>query len=90
MAKINLSDDTIIGVEEPSKDETARNDFSSLEGVIKSRFLKAEDARHFDESRWLTAYRNYRGIYGSDMSFTEREKSRVFVKITKTKVLAAV
>ena len=40
-------------------------------------------------SRWLRSYRNYRGIYGSDMSFTEKEKSRVFVKITKTKVLAA-
>ena len=89
MAKIDLSDDTIVGVEEPGKDETVRNDFSSLEGVIKSRFLRAEDARHFDESRWLTAYRNYRGIYSADMSFTEREKSRVFVKITKTKVLAA-
>jgi len=89
MAKIDLSDDEVVGVEEQGKDDSVRNDFSSLEGVIKSRFLKAEDARYFDESRWLTAYRNYRGIYGADMSFTEREKSRVFVKITKTKVLAA-
>jgi len=37
----------------------------------------------------LRAYRNYRGIYGPDVQFTETEKSRVFIKITKTKVLAA-
>jgi len=90
MARIDLSDDQVIGIDEQTKSEISSNeDFSNLEGLIKSRFLKAEDARTFDESRWLRAYRNYRGIYGSDMSFTEREKSRVFVKITKTKVLAA-
>src|SRR6185312_6193396 len=30
-----------------------------------------------------------RGLYGPDVQFRESEKSRVFVKITKTKVLAA-
>jgi hypothetical protein len=33
--------------------------------------------------------RNYRGLYGDDVQFTNTEKSRVFVKVTKTKVLAA-
>ena len=90
MARIDLSDDQVIGIDEQAKSEiSSKEDFSNIEGLIKSRFLKAEDARTFDESRWLRAYRNYRGIYGSDMAFTEREKSRVFVKITKTKVLAA-
>ena len=42
-----------------------------------------------DEERWLRAYRNYRGLYGSDVQFTDTEKSRVFVKVTKTKTLAA-
>ena len=35
------------------------------------------------------AYRNYSGVYGPDVQFTETEKSRVFIKVTKTKVLAA-
>ncbi len=35
------------------------------------------------------SYRNYRGLYGSDVQFTDTEKSRVFVKVTKTKTLAA-
>jgi hypothetical protein len=62
---------------------------SSLVGLVKERYKRAEDARYADETRWLKAYRNYRGIYGSDVQFTDTEKSRVFVKVTKTKTLAA-
>ena len=56
---------------------------------VMERYTKAEDSRRIDEERWLRAYRNYRGIYGPDVQFTETEKSRVFIKVTKTKVLAA-
>ena len=62
---------------------------NNLVGLIEDRFLSAENARDLDESRWLTAYHNYRGLYGKNVRFRESEKSRVFVKITKTKVLAA-
>ena len=61
----------------------------NLAGLIASRFQVAEDARRIHESRWLTAYQNYRGLYGKKIRFRESEKSRVFVKVTKTKVLAA-
>ena len=57
--------------------------------LVMSKFKKAEDARFVDEQRWMGAYRNYRGIYNSEVQFTEAEKSRVFVKVTKTKTLAA-
>ena len=57
--------------------------------MVTGKWTKASDARHYDEQRWLTSYQNYRGIYSEDMQFTESEKSRVFVKVTKTKVLAA-
>ena len=56
---------------------------------VKDRYKRAEDHRYADEQRWLRAYRNYRGIYSSDVQFTDTEKSRVFVKVTKTKTLAA-
>jgi len=62
---------------------------NSLIGFIEGRFTRAEEARRSDEERWLRSYRNYRGIYGPDVQFTEAEKSRVFVKVTKTKTLAA-
>ena len=61
----------------------------NLAGLISSRFQTAEDSRKLHESRWLTAYQNYRGLYGKKIRFRESEKSRVFVKVTKTKVLAA-
>ena len=64
-------------------------DVPSVVSYVESRFSRAEDARYVDENRWLRAYRNYRGIYGTDVQFTETEKSRVFVKVTKTKTLAA-
>ena len=61
----------------------------NLIGLINDRFASAESARDLDEGRWLTAYHNYRGLYAKNVKFRESEKSRVFVKITKTKVLAA-
>ena len=62
---------------------------SNLVGIIKSRFAQAEDKRDMDERRWLRAYENYRGMYSNSVKFRESEKSRIFVKVTKTKVLAA-
>jgi hypothetical protein len=62
---------------------------NNLTGLIKDRFISAENARDLDEQRWLAAYHNYRGLYGKNIRFRESEKSRVFVKVTKTKVLAA-
>ena len=50
---------------------------------------RSKTRRRSDEDRWLKAYQNYRGIYGPDVTFTQTEKSRVFIKVTKTKVLAA-
>ena len=61
----------------------------NLVGIIQSRFAVAEDARDSDEQRWLESYENYRGLYGKRVKFRDSEKSRVFVKVTKTKVLAA-
>ena len=76
---------------EDTSDEFEREpaELQSLVRFITERYKKAEDTRRQDEDRWLQAYRNYRGIYGPDVQFTAAEKSRVFIKVTKTKVLAA-
>ena len=65
------------------------NQKTNLTGLIKNRYAQAEDARQTDETRWLKAYENYRGLYNKSVKFRDSEKSRIFVKITKTKVLAA-
>jgi len=62
---------------------------STLASHVYSAFTKSEDARRDQETRWITSYRNYRGIYGNDNQFTDTEKSQVFIKVTKTKVVAA-
>ena len=62
---------------------------NALVGLIRGKFQQAETSKIYDEKRWLKAYRNYRGLYGPEMAFRENERSRVFVKITKTKVLAS-
>jgi hypothetical protein len=62
---------------------------SRFVGLIEDRFSDAESAREQDEQRWLQAYHNFRGLYGKGVKFRESEKSKVFIKVTKTKVLAA-
>lgn len=56
---------------------------------LQSDFRRAKKRREADEERWLQAYRNFRGIYGPDVAFSDEEKSKVFIKITKSKVMAA-
>ena len=82
-------DDKAVGL--PDSKDVYQDAFQAngLVAFLDERFTRAEDARRFDEERWLRAYRNYRGIYGPDVQFTEAEKSRVFIKVTKTKTLAA-
>ena len=81
--------DDVSAVEDVSAKANVDPAVGNVVYFVKERFNKAEDARQADEDRWLKAYRNYRGLYGPDVQFTEAEKSRVFIKVTKTKTLAA-
>ena len=85
---INNDTDKSVGLEDSKQGQDAFAG-NGLIAFVQGRFTRAEESRRYDEQRWLTAYRNYRGIYSPDVRFTEAEKSRVFVKVTKTKVLAA-
>ena len=74
----------------PSMDEAKEDEvISNLVSQINSRFQQCETSREDDENRWLQAFHNYRGRYFKNVAFRDHEKSRVFVKVTKTKVLAA-
>ena len=86
--EIMIEDDAI--ALEDTEDTTIEDaEVSNIIPFIMERYKRAEDYRYQDEERWLRAYRNYRGLYGPDVQFTEAEKSRVFIKVTKTKTLAA-
>jgi len=86
--EVFIEDDAII-LEDTENSVEEDADTSKIIPFIMERYHRAEDYRRQDEDRWLRSYRNYRGLYGPDVQFTEAEKSRVFIKITKTKTLAA-
>ncbi len=77
------ADDTAVPVFEPEEQ------MPGLAAYVKARFDDAENGRFSYEQRWLRAYKNFRGIYDSTTQYRDSEKSKVFIKITKTKVLAA-
>lgn len=66
--------------------ENAEEQMPGLAGYVQSRFEDSENGRRTFEQRWLQAYKNFRGNYEQ---YRESERSKVFIKITKTKVLAA-
>lgn len=91
MEEENLTFDSedMEAIEDSSGEMSTDKSSGTIVSYVHERFSKAETARETEERRWIQAYRNYRGIYGPDVQFTSAEKSRVFVKVTKTKVLAA-
>jgi len=86
---LTFDSDEMEAIDDTSGTMAADESAGSIVAYVQKRFNKAETARDTEERRWLQAYRNYRGVYGPDVQFTSAEKSRVFVKVTKTKVLAA-
>jgi hypothetical protein len=76
-------------IEDIKEEEYSDPKAGQIVSFVKEKYSKAETSRRMDEERWVQAYRNYRGLYGPDVQFTSTEKSKIFVKVTKTKVLAA-
>jgi hypothetical protein len=85
---INETDQTV-ALDEDGNVEEENISYSGAVSFVNSQYQRAKDARFSDEDRWLDSYRNYRGIYSSEVQFTDTEKSKAFIKVTKTKVLAA-
>lgn len=80
----------VLSDEVEALDETSdQRSLDSAAAFVRERFIRAKTKKYWDEQRFLRCYSNFRGIYGPDVAFTDTEKSRVFVKVTKTKVLAA-
>jgi len=76
-------DDTAIPIQNPAEQ------MPGLAGYVRKKFDDSENGRRSHEHRWLQAYKNFRGIYDSTTQYRDSERSKVFIKITKTKVLAA-
>ncbi len=77
------ADDTPVSVAAPEEQ------MPGLAGHITGLFKQSENGRLSHERKWLQSFKNFRGIYDSSTQYRDSEKSKVFIKITKTKVLAA-
>ena len=77
------ADETQIPVQNPMEQ------MPGLCGHIRAKFQDSENGRQGFEARWLQAFKNFRGVYDSSTQYRDSERSKVFIKITKTKVLAA-
>jgi hypothetical protein len=78
---ISLDDVTNYSDEDPATQRLFR--------FVEERLVKRKQAAALTKSGGCNHIRNYRGIYGPDVQFTDSERSRVFIKVTKTKSLAA-
>ena len=81
--------DQVEALDDVGKDVSEEQKVSPIVSFVRQRYNRAKTKKYTDEQRFITSYRNYRGLYGADTVFTDSEKSRIFVKVTKTKVLAA-
>jgi len=86
--KPEFDTDEVIALED-SREEATDVEYMPFVSIIQEKYQRAKDRRLTDEQRWLLSYKNYRGIYDDSTQFTDSERSQIFVKITKTKVLAA-
>ena len=84
-----MVDNTDITNPKEEENQEKQQEATRLASFVYDKFITSERARQSDEDRWLEAFHNYRGQYYKNVQFREHEKSRVFVKVTKTKVLAA-
>ena len=84
-----MADNDIEYEGEEMQDVPEAREATGIVGTIMERFRNAESGRQLEEERWLRAYKNYRGVYDSSTQYRSNERSQVFIKITKTKVLAA-
>ena len=86
---INPDSEQSAAIEDMEQGSLTDEPVGKIVSFVKGKFEKAETNRRGDEERWIQSYRNYRGLYSPEVQFTSTEKSKVFVKVTKTKVLAA-
>jgi hypothetical protein len=81
--------ETLIEKQEVKEAEQNREELQGVIGFVTSEFKRFETARYGKEADWLRSYEDYMGIPNSQRAIRKTEKSKVFIKIPKTKTLAA-
>ena len=74
--EVFIEDDAVVLEDTDDTDVVDARNSLRLFHLLWRRYNRAEDYRRQDETRWLRAYRNYRGIYGLMFSL-QKQKSLV-------------
>lgn len=69
--------------------EVADISLEPLAAKVMSDFYLAKTKKEPTEHRQMKMVKNFRAIYGDEEKFLDTERSRVFIKVTKTKALAS-
>lgn len=88
LKQIKENPDTRVALTDQATQEVL-NQVSPICAFVKSRYDEARLARRPHELRWLAAYKNFRGVNDGTTTYISTEISKAFIKITKTKTLAA-
>ena len=75
--------DTIVALAEDGDVAQENSEYASVPNFVKSQFQKMKDSRRSYEDRWVMSYRNYRGIYGPEVQFTDTVRSKLPLKSRK-------
>ena len=89
MSDISFEYEDVPGVATLEDSEASTMEVSSLAAYVEEQFNRSYSDRREQEERWVDSYLNFRGLEHERTSFTETETSKVFIKVTKTKVNAA-
>ena len=60
-----IMEDKAIALEDTEESTVDDIQVSSMVDFVSEKYQRSEDYRSNDEERWLRAYRNYRGLYGT-------------------------
>ena len=88
-----IDDETDLNEEEEVLDGVQAQSMQSLGSRLAATFQEYKDARKETEGEWLKDLRQYQGIYEPDvlarLNQASGSRSKVFVGLTRTKVMAA-
>ncbi len=81
---------TILNDTEAQKqDQKIKDSVPGLISTILGKYDSSRTKRQFNEQIWVRSYDDFRGFYNPETRLRDSEKSKIFLKIPKTKTVAA-
>ncbi len=79
----SMESTNVVSLDESGDVEQENLEYSRLSEYVSDQFRRSKDHRLQDETRWLSSYRNYRGIYGPEVQFLTLRSHKHLLKSPK-------